>query len=249
MEGWVAVEATPKNIGELEARIKRKCGDCSACCFTFENIELKKPVNKWCEHACGNGCAIYTAKPVECRAFFCHWLQGYGKEEDRPDKIGIVFDIEPCSGLMIAADLGGGQQDRPMTRVTQMREGVAFEPEQWAMIVKLSNEMMPVVIRGFSDRDVDLVVKGKRTHLRYVEFLPEPDEFVCWAEEPIGSRLIAESAAMSIEERKAMVGAGSHGTDRRGRPTVSVARPVVRPKDPFSLVTPKIRLDAEEDPR
>jgi Fe-S-cluster containining protein len=62
--------------------------------------ELKKPVNKWCNHCVtGRGCGIYGERPGTCREYECLWLNSQsqkGKElpaQFRPDKLGCVFSV------------------------------------------------------------------------------------------------------------------------------------------------------------
>ena len=72
---------------------ERKCGKCSACCFTHEVLEVEKPVYSWCQHCeQGQGCRIYGDKPSSCNSFRCDWLKGIGREEDRPDRAGVMRD-------------------------------------------------------------------------------------------------------------------------------------------------------------
>lgn len=53
----------------------RRCGACSLCCKVIAVETLDKPAGQWCRHfARGQGCAIHDARPVQCRAFDCHWL-------------------------------------------------------------------------------------------------------------------------------------------------------------------------------
>lgn len=56
---------------------------------------MGKPVDTWCDHADPTsdhrGCTDYENRPAGCRAFSCGWLRGMGDEEDRPDKLGVMF--------------------------------------------------------------------------------------------------------------------------------------------------------------
>lgn len=70
---------------------QRRCGDCKACCTAISVEELGKPFNAHCEHECDKGCAIYGKHPLSCQGYECGWLLGFGKLEDRPDKIGAVL--------------------------------------------------------------------------------------------------------------------------------------------------------------
>jgi hypothetical protein len=82
----------------LTHNTSRTCGECTICCRALSVKSLGKPMNCRCEHQRTplpennyNGCAIYTDRPEECRAFSCAWLGGYGSESDRPDKSGILI--------------------------------------------------------------------------------------------------------------------------------------------------------------
>lgn len=71
----------------------RDCGGCTQCCKTMGIVELKKPINTWCEHcAIGGGCKIYENRPETCRGFVCAWLTDMNMPEDqRPDKTKVVL--------------------------------------------------------------------------------------------------------------------------------------------------------------
>lgn len=73
----------------------RSCGACRACCKLPEIPEFGKPANVWCQHANpspdGPGCRIYNERPEGCRRFACGWMQGIGGPDDRPDKLGVMW--------------------------------------------------------------------------------------------------------------------------------------------------------------
>lgn len=72
----------------------RTCGECSACCVRLRIDELNKDQEVRCRYlASGGGCSIYEKRPSSCRAFLCGWLLGWGDEEDRPDKSGVLLAI------------------------------------------------------------------------------------------------------------------------------------------------------------
>ena len=66
------------------------------CCIEAEVIgqNFYKPANTICPHM-KNGCAIYGSeeRPACCNSYQCCWLRGFGLEEDRPDKTGIIISI------------------------------------------------------------------------------------------------------------------------------------------------------------
>ena len=88
---------------------ERTCGDCVACCAYWRIEELNKPPMNDCKYvtltkpskkgsifltgSSKNGnCSIYNKRPKACQEYRCAWLDGYGEEEDRPDKSLIMFD-------------------------------------------------------------------------------------------------------------------------------------------------------------
>jgi len=74
---------------------KRTCDGCTVCCYVGGIPELGKPGHTVCPHACARGCDIYgtPAKPATCETFSCAWLNGIGREEDRPDLCGVLVSI------------------------------------------------------------------------------------------------------------------------------------------------------------
>lgn len=73
----------------------RSCGPCRLCCLVMAVPEIHKPKGEWCRHACATGCGIYAERPQPCRDFECAWLTdpegALLREEDRPDRVGVVF--------------------------------------------------------------------------------------------------------------------------------------------------------------
>jgi len=74
----------------------RQCGECSVCCTVGAVPEIEKPAHSPCPFIktdkCGS-CSIYAEErlPKTCINYSCSWLQGYGEEEDRPDKGGFLI--------------------------------------------------------------------------------------------------------------------------------------------------------------
>ncbi len=104
----------------------RTCGECTACCWTHNVKEIRKPMRRWCPDCTqGVGCKRYETRPGACKEFSCAWLWGYGPDSDRPDKLGVVqsADLENWSGVVIA-EFTPGAMDSP--RVTEIiREYIA----------------------------------------------------------------------------------------------------------------------------
>lgn len=77
----------------------RRCGSCTACCTVLGVVALAKPEHTPCVHARGHGgCGVYASRPAECSAYACAWLSGSVNlpAEDRPDRVGIIFDAAPA---------------------------------------------------------------------------------------------------------------------------------------------------------
>jgi hypothetical protein len=93
MRAAVEVEMADDAILARPAQnLPRRCGACMACCTALAVAALEKPSGVRCPHACG-GCRVYPTRPEECRTFACAWLQGLGRDEDRPDLAGVLVDL------------------------------------------------------------------------------------------------------------------------------------------------------------
>lgn len=99
------------NDPERERRAaSRRCGECSLCCTVLRVDELAKPAGRDCVHqrrAAGAdgppGCTIHPTRPTICRSYRCLWLQGGLEDDERPDAIGGVVDLETTGiGLRLA---------------------------------------------------------------------------------------------------------------------------------------------------
>lgn len=73
----------------------RQCGECSVCCVIGGVPEIEKPAHTPCPFiktdVCGS-CSIFDKPelPLVCKTYRCSWLKGYGAEEDKPDKSGLL---------------------------------------------------------------------------------------------------------------------------------------------------------------
>jgi hypothetical protein len=80
------------------------CGECTACCHVMGVNSLHKPFNVDCVHLTAKRCSIYATRPPECSGFECLWrvggfdLRWFGEADYRPDKLGIVMNLESESG-------------------------------------------------------------------------------------------------------------------------------------------------------
>lgn len=70
----------------------RLCGECVACCRAVAVTALQKRAGTTCTH-CSNGCTVYDTRPAECAEYVCLWLEGFGEDENRPDKLGAIIDV------------------------------------------------------------------------------------------------------------------------------------------------------------
>ncbi len=79
----------------LQRDVGRTCGECNACCKPFKVPEVDKNDANWCKHCIlGNGCAIYRDRPLACQLYACMWLNGFGTDDFRPDRLGVILDSE-----------------------------------------------------------------------------------------------------------------------------------------------------------
>lgn len=72
----------------------RECGGCTSCCtiFAIPDVTLR---GEKCEHECEAGCAIYSTRPASCYGFACGWIEGWGDDAHRPDRLGWMVYSEP----------------------------------------------------------------------------------------------------------------------------------------------------------
>lgn len=74
----------------------RTCGKCSACCRLLAAPDIGKEADAPCPHARSgrgrSGCGIYDERPPLCAAYECVWLQGAFRPQDKPSRLGLVFD-------------------------------------------------------------------------------------------------------------------------------------------------------------
>lgn len=108
----------------------RSCDGCSACCHGLHIEKLSKPTFQDCPHQCTAGCGVYADRPGACRDFKCLWLLGHLAEEDRPDKLGVLFSVtvHPQLGKVpMLIEVREGALDQPKVRGA-VRRMVADRP-------------------------------------------------------------------------------------------------------------------------
>lgn len=109
---------TAAQIAKAKAA-SRTCGDCQACCTGMNIAALEKPRQTRCPHQCATGCAIYQTRPTECVEYLCLWRQGWGDENQRPDKLGAIIDMTDGRGLY---EVGGGRPGGHPMRFTMVEQ-------------------------------------------------------------------------------------------------------------------------------
>jgi hypothetical protein len=134
----------------------RTCGDCRLCCKLPDIPELSKPRDRWCQNASRErgteGCTIYNDRPQVCREFSCAWLSGLGKEQDRPDKLGVMW--QPL-------DLPDG---RPGIGVVEARPGALDKPRARMWLQTFENAKPgQVVVRRYEHPVFQMPTIGGRT--------------------------------------------------------------------------------------
>lgn len=148
-----------------EMLIRRQCGACDACCTLLEVSELEKPANTPCPWLSDKegmaGCGHYNERPTGCRSWDCSWRMGLGHKDERPDKIGLMFDQTR------------GASKFPALVVRETRPGAYEEPEAQAMLKRLVDEgnMMILMKEGGARR-----VYGPTDKLREIRQLAEQEK-------------------------------------------------------------------------
>ena len=88
----------------------RECGDCTACCDGWLEIEVdgvQACAGTPCPRSTGKGCNDYSNRPDQCRTFSCAWREGYLLDWMRPDKAKvIVIRDKPKIGIDTATPVG-----------------------------------------------------------------------------------------------------------------------------------------------
>jgi hypothetical protein len=74
----------------------RECGSCTACCFelSIDDPALVKAPRELCSHCTQGGCAIYEARPQDCRDWFCAWRRLADLPDDlNPERCGLLATL------------------------------------------------------------------------------------------------------------------------------------------------------------
>ncbi len=138
-------------INESDNRV---CGDCQACCYATRIDELKKPAFTRCNLQCDTGCSEYASRPDECRDYKCTWLIGFGNEEARPDKLGVMFTSRshPELGPWVSAHVN----DRQALVSEQFKKSLAELTERCTVIEMFPDEMR---VMGGPEEQIEMFLK------------------------------------------------------------------------------------------
>jgi hypothetical protein len=135
----------------------RSCGDCSLCCKVIRVDAFAKPPGTWCSHCSPGrgGCAIYDARPAECRDFYCGFMTSPGLgEEWRPSRCKLVLRLE-SDGRLIAvhvdpSDPGAWRREPFFQRLKQFAiKGAAAKQR---VVVYIKNRVIVI----FPNKEVEV---------------------------------------------------------------------------------------------
>ncbi len=113
------------------------------------------------------GCSIYETRPPICRGYRCLWLQGGLEDDERPDRMGGIVDLETTGvGLRLA--------------IREARRGAFDASPTLQAIAERYREQMPVRISDAQDvmnpdrpfrvllaEGVEHRVEGERVEIRH----------------------------------------------------------------------------------
>lgn len=134
----------------------RKCADCGACCTVLGVAGFKKPCVT-CQHLKPRGtnrCGIYgkPEKPEDCSSYQCGWLQGLLGPDERPDRLGLIFELSV-------------QDDCPVVTAREVWHRAAEGANAMRVLDGMSTKSAIIVVRFNSEsrkllcRDYEIVKK------------------------------------------------------------------------------------------
>jgi len=102
--------------------------------------ELGKLGGTPCRHLLpqAGGCGIHSRRPGICRAYECLWLRGGFRQEDRPDRLGAVVDLDPSGGALHLA-------------IRQAEAGAFDRSPRLREIAEAYREIVPVHVTDVDD--------------------------------------------------------------------------------------------------
>jgi len=144
-----------------EWKAVRPCGECQACCKALPVIATKPPMNKppgeRCSYQCEEGCSIYETRPSPCRSYLCQWAIGWGAEEWRPDKWGLIVEANTMTMAITVSELWPGAINQP-----EFRQIVPLLAKQSAVLIQTTDKRM--IILAADQAEVDRL-KGVQEEL------------------------------------------------------------------------------------
>lgn len=162
----------------------RECGPCYGCCkvYSIEGLpeyEALKPSGEVCKHVTDNEnarCGIYASRPNTCRVYKCLWMRDGDSPkrlfyaDERPDKVGIVFDLtdidHPASKAV----------KRPIMVARPLREGV-FEEEGAKRLIRRMMGMQQVVVLLHGPKDYEFMAADVRDAQKVAEAYSKLPDF------------------------------------------------------------------------
>lgn len=127
----------------------RACNECTVCCTVMYVPTIEKAPYTQCKNVCERGCAIYETRPSECSGYSCLWLIDKGdilREEDRPDKSGLLFEMSS-----VHRDKSAFEEKTGIAFLI-VREGTPGAFESWRgqkVLKRLSKKAL--IIRAYAD--------------------------------------------------------------------------------------------------
>lgn len=132
----------------------RRCRTCTVCCELLGLPPLEKPPWTRCTHQCRTGCTIYGSKdrPAQCGDYSCLWLLGLGPNADRPDRLGVVFDMDSVQDQPVVACRVKREDAEDGPRVRRLIDRVRRSGISVVIITPDLRQVLPAVESGGGDR-------------------------------------------------------------------------------------------------
>ena len=128
------VPTDPKfNPTAMNQHPARSCGDCTACCDGWLQIEVRgHPVRKGspCPFSTAGRCTIYPDRPQHpCREFVCGWLTASSPLPDwmRPDKSRLILLAANFIWRGLTVDVAVAVGERPKTKALDWMQRFSAE--------------------------------------------------------------------------------------------------------------------------
>ena len=184
------------------------CGSCFACCVWLGIKPLKKWPGQTCKHLDGahgpeTRCSIYPDRPQCCADYLCGWRHGFGGDDMRPDRSGVLVTFHPNEG----------ESEDPFIAtihvIDKTKAGAAADPDS------LLNAWVAMIL-SIGCNDIRIIQGGDRPGSRIIHFshgkiltgtVLKPDhhgfEDLNFAEEeePLGHYRIKKSDELTAEDQ------------------------------------------------